>query len=311
MIFFTLNSTAMKIQIKLLAVLATGLTMGACSTLNVREIKNLDRMAFAPLRLDPDVETTDLRIEVIRQTQQVHSAQGTTTVDIPNDPLGFNLGNGLFYDLNENFSLRLDRLMGFTDSQNFTLKKATTNSFFNNGLETYAYVNDSLALLRPGRTRSRPQYHTEGPADSLTYSRKNNFKYAVVERDSVLVYRNKRKVKEAIYTQDENHYYLQRRRRKIAFSQQGHEINLQDNYLVALSNGDKTMTIYELRRRGRRVPCLTIERSQDKVFVYDQKYRGRKLEFNGNALTIYENKKPVARFELELPKKAGSTRATP
>ncbi len=285
--------------------------MSACSTLNIREIRNLDRVAFAPLRLDPDVEPTDLRVEVLRQTRRETTTNGTTYVDVPNDPLGSNLGNGLFYDMNENFSFRLDRLLGFAHDESFILKKATTSSFLNNGLEVYAYANDSLALVRPNRTRSRPQYHTEGPADSLTYLRKNNFKYAVVERDSALVYRNKRKVKEAIYTQDENRYYLQRRRKKIDFSQQGNEINLQENYLVALSNVDKTMTIYELRRRGRRVPCLTIERSQNKVFVYDQKYRGRKLEFTENTLTIYENKKPVARYELEIPKKAGSTRATP
>lgn len=310
MIFF-LNNIPMKTGGKLLAVLVAGLAMSACATLNVREINDLDRIAFVPLQLDPDVEPTDLWIEVIRQTREETTGEGKKTVDVPNDPLGFNLGNGLFYDLNENFSLRLDCLLGFSNYPGFTLKKATTNSFFNNGLEVYKYANDSLGLTRADRTRTRPQYHTEGPADSLSYLRKNNFKYAVVERDSALVYRNKRKVKEAIYTQDENHYYLQRRRRKIGFSQQGNEINLQENYLVALSNGDRTITIYALRRRGRRVPCLTIERSQNKVFVYDRKYRGRKLEFSGNALTIYENKKPVARYELEIPKKAVSTRATP
>ncbi len=301
----------MKTSFKVLFAALAALALNACATLNVREIKNLDRVAFAPLRLDPDVEPADLRVDVIRQTTQVGTGQNTRTVAVAYDPMGFNLGNGLFYDLNANFALRLDHLLGFADEDSFTLSKATANSFLSNGLEVYSLANDSLTLTRNGRRRSRPQYHTEGPADSLTYRRKNNFKYVIAERDSALVLRNRRREKQTIVMEDENHYHVQRWLWKEDFSQQSNEITLHNRYLVALSTDQKTMTVYRLRRRGRRTPLRTIVRSQNKLFVYARNYRGLALEFDDRTMTIYNNKTLLSRYELEIPKKARSTGTTP
>ncbi len=106
--------------------LMIGVGLSSCATLSVREIKSLERVPFEPLRIEPTVEPNDLRVDVIRQTKQQMVGNTTQAVDVPNDPLGLDLGNGLFYDLNENFSLRLDYLLDFADEEAFELKKITT-----------------------------------------------------------------------------------------------------------------------------------------------------------------------------------------
>ena len=153
----------------------------ACTTLNPKEIQNLNRVAFAPLELAPSVEPTDLRLDVLRQVRTTHDNSGTHYHPIPNDPLGFDLGNGLFYDLNENFSLRINQLLGFADDERFVLKRMEDPAP-NRGFTTYTFKNDSLTTSFSERNRIRYRYHRIGPPDSLSYMNGNALDYVIVRR---------------------------------------------------------------------------------------------------------------------------------
>lgn len=293
----------MKIGIINLAtyLLLIGLGLSSCSTLSVREIKSLERIPFAPLRIEPTVEPNDLRVDVIRQTEQQMVGNTMQTVDVPNDPLGLNLGNGLFYDLNENFSLRLDYLLDFAKEEAFELKKSTT-ALIGSGLTVYSLVDDTLTIARPPGKKIRYQYHRSGPEDSTSFMRKSNLKYAIVQRDSGLIQRNKRRVTEGIYKQDDKNFYLQRRRKKIEYRLAGDELYLRDHYIVALTDQNRTLGIYRPTRKGKKL-IRTIEKSKDKFFVYNTRFMGQKLEFSGRSLLVFKDKKLVTQYDLESPKK--------
>jgi hypothetical protein len=293
----------MKIGIINLAtcLLLIGLGLSSCSTLSVREIKSLERIPFAPLRIEPTVEPNDLRVDVIRQTEQQWVGNTMQTVDVPNDPLGLHLGNGLFYDLNENFSLRLDYLLDFANEDAFELKKMTTQRI-GSGFTVYALANDTLTISRPPGKKTRYQYHRFGPEDSTSFMRKSNLKYAIVQLDSGLVQRNKRRVTEGIYQLDDKNFYLQRRRKKIEYRLADDHLYLRDHYIVALTDQNRTLGIYRPTRRGKKL-IRTIERSKNKLFVYNTRFTGHKLEFSNRSLLVFRNKTLVTQYDLENPKK--------
>ena len=261
----------------------------------------MERIPFEPLQIKPAVEPSDLRVDVIRQTEQQMVGNTTQTVDVPYDPLGLHLGNGLFYDLNENFSLRLDYLLDFANEEAFELKKITT-PMVGNGFTIYSLANDTLTVSHPPGKKTRYQYHRSGPGDSTSFMRKSNLKYTIVQRDSALVQRNKRRVTEGIYKQDDENFYLQRRRKKIDYRLAGKEVYLRDHYIVALTNQNKTLGIYRPTRKGMKL-IRTIEKSKDKLFVYNKRFMGNKLAFSGRSLLIFRNKKLITQYDLETPKK--------
>lgn len=256
------------------------LLLAGCSSLSLREINSLDRIPFEPLRIQAGVEPNDLRVDVLRQTEQTQVGNSTQTTDVPYDPLGLNLGNGLFYDTNENFSLRLDHLLGFEGAEAFELKKTTT-PMFDSGLTLYSLIDDTLSISRPPGRKTRYHYQRSGSEDSSFFRRRNASDYAIVQRDSALVQRNSWRDIKGIYKQDDENFYLQRRRTKIDYRLTNGEVYLRERYIVALTNQNKTLGIYRTTRKGRRL-ILTIERSRDKIMVYNSDLKGKKLEFTVN-----------------------------
>lgn len=291
------------------SLLLSAMLLAGCSTMSVREISSLERVPFEPLRIQPSIEPNDLRVDVIRQTEPTTTGNGVQTTDVPYEALGLNLGNGLFYDLNENFSLRLDYLLDFEEVDAFELKKTTT-PFFDSGLTLYSLVRDTLTISRSLGGKVRYQYHRSGSEDSSYFRRRNGPGYTIVQRDSALVQRNQRRVTEGIYQVDDENFYLQRRRKKIDYRLVDEEVHLRDRYIVALTNQNKTLGIYRPTSKGKRL-IQTIEKSSDKILVYDTRFIGNRIEFSGTGLRIFRAKKLVAQYELEHLKKEKTEAGVP
>lgn len=296
----------------LLLTISLAIAATSCSTLNPKEIQNLNRVAFAPLELAPSVEPTDLRLDVIRQVRTSYSYiyERLETTDVPNDPLGFDIGNGLFYDLNENFSLRLDRLLDFADDDKFVLNKME-NPAPNRGFTSYTYENDSLTTSFSERSRIRYRYHRVGPPDSLSYMNGNALDYVIVQRDSSLACRNRRKVKKEIVRSGERRFKLEIGRREAYFVQTDKGIDLQSRYIVELSSANKAITIYRLNQKGRRTLVYTLIRSKDTMYIFNENFKGRKIVFENGGITVFHNKNIVAMYELASAKKQVETSMAP
>lgn len=293
----------------LLLTISLAIVATACSTLSPREIQNLNRVAFAPLELTPSVEPIDLRLDVIRQQNQYYDGTSLQTTIVPNDPLGFDLGNGLFYDLNENFSLRLDKLLGYASDEPFALRKMEV-PLPNQGYRTYTFAHDSLTSISSEKRRSRYSYHRVGPSDSVSYMNGNALEYVIVLRDSTLACRNRRKVKKEIIRQGAGHFTLEIGRRDADFTQKNNQIDLQSHYLVALTDANKTMTIYRLSRRGRRTSLYTLIRSRDALYVFNENLKGQKIVFENGGISVFQNKNLTVKYDLAFPENSIDARTS-
>lgn len=275
------------------------LLISSCATLNIDEIKDLQRTEFDTLQLNPDRETNNLRIDIIRQIEvEIVNDTTTETVDTPYNPIGFDLGNGLFFDLNQNLGLRIDYLLKFSPDHNFEITRMTRPER-NRGIIVYKFRNDSLTVNYPSRKKAYYNYRRIVVNDSVSYKYKNRLNYSIVENDSSLIYYGKRRKLGAIRKLSENQYYQNSGRRKEEYQLRGNEIFLRKYFLVSLINNNKTL---EIKRQGNRENRIffTIEKSKDNIFIYNKKYSGIKIELKENNITIYQNKKQIARYILNM-----------
>lgn len=273
------------------------LLISSCATLNISEIKNLERIEFDSLILNPDRETNNLRIDLIRQNHVELVNDSTTNIrDTPYHPLGFDLGNGLFYDLNENFSFRVDYLLGFSSDYNFEITKINRPEK-NKGIIVYMFSNDSLTVTYPPGKKVNYNYHRVEIKDSVSFMYKNRLKYAIVENDTSLIYCGKRRKWDIIHKLDENQYFQNTGRRKENYQINGNDIILKNYYLVSLTNNNMTLEIKKQGKRENRI-LYTIEKSKDKIFIYNKKYFGKKIEYDENSITIYQDKTQLTKYKL-------------
>jgi len=269
----------------------------ACSTLNITEIKNLEKKDFDSLRLKPEIEPNNLRIDIIRQTHYNRVNDSTTvTENTTYHPLGFDLGNGLFFDLAGNLSLRIDYLLNYSWVHDFEIERID-NPEKNKLITKYSFHNDSLTISYPPRKRIHFLYNSTKLGDGLSVLNKNRLEYAIIKKDSSVVYRGKNRIWNTIFQADHDVYYLDRKRESSKFQMIGDEIHLSNLYIVVESKDGKTI---EVKSHGRKhdTTIFTIIRGDKELFIYDYMYNGQKLEFKDKSLLVYHNNWLVTKYLL-------------
>ncbi|NPA35786.1 MAG: hypothetical protein GXO47_02945 [Chlorobi bacterium] len=287
------------------------LFVSSCATLNVSEVKNLDKQKFEPLNLKPDVDVDQVRIDIIRHKVEYYyvdtepnSLENSLTRDslfvntktkksnVPYHPMGFKLGNALFYDLNGNLCLRIDELFGVEDTS-FVLEKIKYPKR-NKGIYKRKVENDTVSTSEPLSRKYSYRFHRVYVGDTLKVQRKNRIKYYVVNHDSTLTY-IKGLTKKVIHKIDNEHYYVNRNNKFNQFVLEDNEIRIQKIYLVRETDDGKTIEILKYRKK-RPYVLYWIEKGDNKIFIYDRFYSGKKLEMRGDTLNLYANKYLYYRF---------------
>lgn len=268
--------------------------LSGCATMNIQEIVNLEHNDFDTLRLCPAVEPNGLRIDLVRKNRDVYYIDSLEYTELmPYQPLGFDLGNGIFYDLSGNLSFRVDYLLRFSSDSSFEIEasgKKTARTIFH-------FDHDSLSFNRPPKTKIRQQYHRVVHGDSVFYSVKKGRDFTVVKTETDLFYMGKKRIWNGIRGVGEGRYELYRKATKGEFSLNEHEVILSRDLMIRKNPDKKKLQIFRYRRKGPKL-LLTIERSEDKIFVYDKHNAGKKIELIGNTLEISNGKKMLNRFEL-------------
>lgn len=273
--------------------------MSSCATLNISEIKNLDKMKFDSLTLIPDWEANELRIDVIRQTYEETGTDSTgETKETPYHPIGFDLGNGMFYDLNKNLCIRLDYIMNFSEDDDFEIQQITRPQK-NKGYTIYRFTNDSLSLQYPPRTKIHNRYHRTNHLDSIAFMHKKRLKYAVIETDSSLIYSGKKRTRDVIKKIDNNNYSLKKKKKRRNYKINGNDIFLENDYMISLTDNDSRIEIKSSRKKRKDKILYTIEKDSDKLFIYNKNYAGLRIEKEGNSIVIYKNKTLFRKYELK------------
>ena len=275
------------------------LVASACSTLSVVEIKNIERQPFEPLMLRPGVDPTELKIDILRQSNTERINDSTSEIqETPYHPLGFDLGNGLFYDLNENLNLKISSLLNIAENQNFELEKSSRPGK-KGGKINYLYMNDTLRVNFPPKTKKHYCYDWVKTADSIAYRYKNHLSYAVVKTDSSLIYRGKRRKWNEIVRLDSCRFYSGRKLGRVFYEMKDGQIYLGKYYLISLSNDAKTLEI-KTQSRGKSKTIFTMIKSADKLFVFDKRYMGLKIEHNNQGIQVYTGSKLITQYNLKL-----------
>lgn len=271
--------------------------VSSCATLSRTEISNLDRIGFEPLILKPGFESNDLRIDLIRQSYDNQINDSTVeNQDQDYRPLGFDLGNGIFYDLNHNLSFRLDYLLGVSGEDCWSVQKISKRKQRRADL-IYSICNDSLTVIYPPGRRKRYLHHLVKSEGTISLMHRNRLRYSIEIDDQTAVYRYKTRKLDVIRKSDENHYTIMKGLWKESFRLQENSIMLDNDYVIKLSDNNKKLQIMRPGWLQPRV-VLTIEKSRESLYIYDRSYQGRKIQFYDTGLSVYQNRTFVAGWEL-------------
>lgn len=269
----------------------------SCASLDVKEIKKLDRIPFDPLQIRPELEPNNLRIDVIRQSTTSYMGENAWnhTTD-PYHPLGFDIGNGIFYDLNHNLSLRLDHFMEFAPDQEFSVEETNIRTKYKRS-RVYTYRNDSLFLSGSGKNSEGYLFNKVGNQDSTSLMKKGRQLHGISKKDSTVTYYRTLNKELDIQQLDAYKYELTKRRNRETYQMIDGELFLRNLYSVHLLDNNKKIEIRAIHKNKSRL-VSTIIRSQNEIFIYGRQYLGKRIKLENEALRLYTNKKPETEFRL-------------
>lgn len=278
------------------AIILLAILSSACATLDVAEIRDLDRQPFDPLQLKPSWETHNLRIDVLRQTYSTGTDSTSSTEDAPYHPIGFDIGNGLFYDLNGNVTLRLDALLGYEPGSDFEVREISRPGR-KGRVVVHRFHGDSLTFQNIRRDKARYVNHLRTTGDSLRYMRRRNMKFAIVETDTALLYTGKKRKRDAIYSSGNNRYYVNKDKKRNVFQLSDSQATLGRKYIIGISPDHRNVTISTYRKRRPRL-LYTLIHDEKRLLIYNKNYNGIRIEKGGDGINLNRNRRLLARYEL-------------
>jgi hypothetical protein len=268
----------------------------SCATLNQANFRSMRPTRFEPLTLEPALEANELRVDLIRQSESV-KVNDTTSEDrdTPYHPLGFDLGNGMFFDLNGNLSFRLDELLGVSDQDCWSAME-TNRRKLRWPNQIYSFCDGYLTVRYPRNQREWELNHqaTEGNTISVMY--RNRLKYAVEFNDRDVVYRGRRRILETIHQDGEGQYYLKKGWWREHYRLVGDRLFLDRDYIIERTNDNRTLKIIKPGWFSRTLH--TIEKSNDQIYIYDRNFRGIRIDFSENGISVYHNRKFAKGWQL-------------
>ena len=286
-------------KIYLAPILLAIIIVSSCSKLNIHEITSMEKLEFDDLQLYSDYEPNELRIDIIRKINVLYVDEDTYTEEpVPYHPLGMNLGNGLFYDLNGNLSLRLDFLLDFSADQPFEIKK-NINSSNDKHIYLYTYINDGFTITKQAKNTSRHQYHIENSIDSTAFLFRDRFLYSIINSDTSMLYRRRNKKLIGIYKLENGRFYLGKNKKNRECRLYNKNLSLAKDYQIHLSNNKKSIIINSWSRmRNGKIPLFTIEKSKNALFIYNRRNKGKRIEFIDQDLEVTGTGLKTIRYAL-------------
>lgn len=264
------------------------MNFGCLTTLKITEIKELSKAKFDSLTIQPDIELYGFRIDIIRQTIDEQINDSTTQAEVvPYHFLGFNLGNGLFYDLNDNLSMRVDYLLNIDTKNDFEIEKFYSKSKWN---RKYKSEKGNFTSEYPCKKKTYDILQVENFNDSLSISYKNKHRYSILTHDSLIKYMNTKIILDQIQKKDKNFYYQKYGRRVDEYKLVDKAIILDNKYkIIQNKDGD----IIQIFRIGKKKDYLfyKIIRNDKDLFIYNDKFYGMKITLDSTKFTLYYNDK--------------------
>lgn len=283
---------------KIILAIAFVSILTSCVTSFKSDITKLQKAQFKELSISPSYEANNFRIDLIRQTKSEQLNDSTTeTIDTPYHPMGFDLGNGLFFDLNNNLCLRIDYLLNFSAEDDFELLKIRRPQR-NKSKVLYQFSHGSLIVFFPPARMPHYRYHLLQSADKISFYHKKHLNYQITDKGTSIVYGRKKRKWDAIYPVNQDSFYINKDRKNNRVFISDNEISLANRFIISLDNNKQTIQIKQKRVFRKPKLLITIEKDNNSIYIYDKHYQGRKIILDNKSLTIFPNKKPSLKFEL-------------
>ncbi|NET34777.1 MAG: hypothetical protein F6K19_22585 [Cyanothece sp. SIO1E1] len=260
---------------------------------------------FQQLELNVAYELEELRVDVIRKESTSSDPDGnSTTEDVPYHPLGFDLGNGLFYDLNGNLALRLKHLFDLDGQEEFSLKRIERVQQ-NRGIELRkvserAICREWRGFLGNDRSQCLDVYDQDG---LVQVSRNGRFCYQIVEEEGEVKYSRNRNGRRwtRLVAEDEQTFVEQiRDRRRDIYTQDNGEIRLGRDILLQVADTGKKIEIYRIRRNNLAPRLIfTLERKGQELLLKDRRRIVRRIKMEGDKVTVFGRRRALFAFEKE------------
>ena len=279
----------MKTVLPFLILLSMILFSCTSSRLSQADINKKTSQQFEDLSLSVGHEVSDLRLDIIRQTTDCVDSEGVvTSQEVAYHPMGFDLGNGLFFDLNNNLSIRIDSLYAIGTMEDYeivktgNLNRKTRVVYTRNQNEIcYRRVRDENDLFK----FCLSEEEAEG---SLELQRRGKRRYKIMrEEDNVCFYRKKDKRAQCINTLPSGKGFVHKGRgRTDNYLHKNNELILDDRYRVTINAAKDQIEISRIRRRTDQL-LWTVKKTDGKLLIYNNRMIGRTLEQNGDLIMVY------------------------
>jgi len=260
-------------------------TLYGCTITHIKfDVEGLKQVAFEPLRLEPYEELLDLRIDIIRQTTHESVTDSTSELrDVEYHKLGFNLGNGLYFDLNNNLSLRLDDLLGLDVSDDFLLERSYPTR--RKWKKVYSHHDGAHTVEYPSRSRKYPSYNIFRYEDSLSVFLRNRYCFSITRDDSTLTERFSDRVYSTIRKEGDGLYRQSLRKYSREFKQADNELVLAGRYRIVRSEDALEIRIYRIGKKGDVFQYRMI-RDERSIIVLNENYHKMKIEMDSGRLVL-------------------------
>lgn len=262
-----------------------------CATLNKTAINNGERSSFSSLILIPSYDIYDIRIDLIRQTneEQVDDESCPQTDNVPYHPVGFYLGNGLFIDLNDNLSLLVPKLFNINNRENFTIEKKNPQNL--PGSKTIYIKTDNLFQTKNGGIITTSDKDWIEYQDSIVRVKKGFLSsYKIIEKDESLIYYCGLD-KITLQPNNQGYFYktfLSRRE----YYQLDNEIHIGNRYIIR-NHGDM-IEILSIGLFNTEFLQYRIIKSANQLYVYDRNYRGLEITVTEKQISVNRNSRKLS-----------------
>lgn len=273
------------------------------SPINSEHSSKSEAAIFQRLELKVAYELEELRVDIIRKEETSCDADGnSTTEDVPYHPLGFDLGNGLFYDLNGNLALRLKHLFQWDGLNEFSLKRIGRVQS-NRGIELRkvserAICREWRGILGNDRSQCLDVYDRDG---LVQVSRNGRFCYQIVEEEGQVKYSRNRNGRRwtRLVEEDEQTFVEQiRNRRRDVYTQEDGEVRLGRDILLKIGDSGTKVEIYRLRRYNLEPRLIfTLERKGQELLLKDRRRLIRRIALEADKVTVYGRRRALFAYE--------------
>ncbi len=276
------------------------LLLSSCAAWESMDINLAKAKRVNPLMLEASTELLFLRQDIIRQTYEDCVNDSTTeTRKVDYHPMGFDLGNGLFYDFNRNLSLRLDYFLGIQHLEQFKIK-STSNLIWGGDISFKS--RDSTDICNEwtnifGNQRQRC-LTVKSHSDTIQVFEGDRLCYSIYQNEEQAAYLNRRgRVLKQLEKKEDGLYVEKFRHRNNTFKLAADGVHLDNGYIISLNGKEQLIEIWR-RSWGRKHLLKRVMFSEDEIIIFNRNHFGSRIIKNDKGLEIYTNKLKTSQMEL-------------